>query len=180
MTSPGLPYPKSNGKHWRRGRQLGHIMPPPTPSYLQAAVVQAREQERCCLLKAMALVRFRSLTTHPFPLKAYRQESFLLLLLLVLPHPLSTNFVNIPIILHASMTLSAEASSLELTSLAMCHLFSVGFLPETDLTYQFPFPYFSPATLPSLLLPIPIRPTLPPCFCTCCFLYPEYSSLGYP
>lgn len=83
----------------------------------------------------MTLVRFRSLTTHPFPFKAYRQESFLLLLLLMLPHPLSTTFVNIPIIQHASITLSAEAPSLELTSLAVHHLFSVGFLPETDLIY---------------------------------------------
>lgn len=55
------------------------------------------------------------------------------LLLFMLPHPLSTALVNSPIIQHASITLSAEAPSLELTSLAVHHLFSVGFLPETDL-----------------------------------------------
>lgn len=107
----------------------------------------------------MTLVRFRFLTTYPFRFKAYRQESFLLLLFLLLPHSLSTHtLVSIPVIQHASMTLSAEAPSLELTSLAKRHLFSVGFLPETELIYQFPFPHFSPATLPPFCSPRPSSP----------------------
>lgn len=69
----------------------------------------------------------------PFPFKAWGQESFPLpLFLSAPPFPVHTS-VNIPIIQCASITLSVELTSLELTALAVHHLFAAGPLPETDL-----------------------------------------------
>ena len=132
-----LSYPGFNKKHrqrmnWQEGKKVGmflattHFLLPTShhgPDYGTATVVP---------FDGCGSGWFR-VSDPSFPFKAQGQENFpLLLLLSAPPSPVHTS-VDIPIIQCSSVTQSVELTSLELTSLAVHYLFSVGSLPETDL-----------------------------------------------
>lgn len=142
--SLGLSHPSFNKKHrqrmnWQEGKKVGivpaatHFLLPTShhgPDYGTTAVVPF---DGC-------VSGWFQVSDPSCPIKAQGQENFPSLLLLSAPPSPAHTPVDIPIMQCSSVTQSVELTSLELTSLAVHHLFSVGSLLRQIASTSSPLP----------------------------------------